>query len=60
VTACTEDLPGLLSTVTDRRWRFSAFTRVAVCWKRDGDLGPARAFSSVVEEAEQFDSLAIG
>ena len=29
-------------------------------WNRDGDLGPARAFSSVVDEAEQFGSLAIG
>lgn len=34
--------------------------RVAVCWKRDVDLGPARAFSSVVEEAEQVGSPAIG
>jgi hypothetical protein len=34
--------------------------RVAFCWKGARDLGPARAFSSVVEEAEQFGSLAFG
>src|SRR5712691_7928078 len=33
---------------------------LSLCWNSDGDLGPARAFSSVVDEAEQFGSLAIG